>query len=112
MVDAPRFDGDTTRLCGLSNGLGSAVLPPVHKLNQAQLPDLTVIHRDGTTTAAKKGGDDLGYIGHKHLKGDKVVAFRDRRCNVIAPFVSAPGNRNESPSPHPDCARANPEPVV
>ena len=28
---------------------------------------------------------------------NKVVAFCDRNCNVIAPFVSAPGNRNESP---------------
>ncbi|WP_236072584.1 transposase [Paraburkholderia domus] len=68
----------------------------VHKLHQDQLLDLTVIHGDGTTTAAKKGGDNLGYSGHKHLGGDKVVAFCDRRCNVIAPFVSAPGNRNES----------------
>jgi hypothetical protein len=31
------------------------------------------------------------------VKGDKVVAFCDRHCNVIAPFVSAPGSRNESP---------------
>jgi len=31
------------------------------------------------------------------VKGDKVVAFCDRNCNVIAPFVSALGNRNESP---------------
>jgi hypothetical protein len=31
------------------------------------------------------------------VKGDKIVAFCDRNCNVIAPFVSAPGNRNESP---------------
>ena len=31
------------------------------------------------------------------MKGDTVVAFCDRNCNVIAPFVSAPGNRNESP---------------
>ena len=31
------------------------------------------------------------------MKGDKVVAFCDRRCNVIAPFVVAPGNRNEAP---------------
>jgi transposase len=68
----------------------------VHKLHQDQLLGLTVIHGDGTTTAAKKGGDNLVYSGHKHLKGDKVVAFCDRRCNVIAPFVSAPGNRNES----------------
>jgi len=31
------------------------------------------------------------------MKGDKVVAFCDRKCNVIAPFITAPGNRNESP---------------
>src|SRR6201995_1461102 len=44
-----------------------------------------------------KDGDTIGVNGHKTLKGDKVVAFCDRSCNVIAPFVSAPGNRNESP---------------
>src|SRR5450631_2116325 len=59
--------------------------------------DVSVIHGDGTTTAAKKGGDNLGFSGHKKVKGDKVVAFCDRNCNVIAPFVAAPGNRNESP---------------
>jgi hypothetical protein len=31
------------------------------------------------------------------VKGDKIVAFCDRRRNVIAPFVTAPGNRNELP---------------
>ncbi len=31
------------------------------------------------------------------MKGDKIVAFCDRHCNVLAPFVSAPGNKNESP---------------
>ena len=39
-------------------------------------------------------------MGRQHplkKKGDKIVAFRDRNCNVIAPFVKAPGNRNESP---------------
>ena len=59
--------------------------------------DTTVIHGDGTTTAAKKGGDNLGFSGHKHMKGDKVVAFCNRNCNIISPFVTAPGNRNESP---------------
>jgi transposase len=59
--------------------------------------DTAVIHGDGTTTAAKKGGDNLGFSGHNKVKGDKVVAFCDRHCNVIAPFVTAPGNRNESP---------------
>jgi hypothetical protein len=33
------------------------------------------------------------------VKGDKVVAFCDRNCNIIAPFVTAPSNRNESPLP-------------
>ena len=69
----------------------------VPKLHQADFLDATVIHGDGTTTAAKKGGDKIGFSGHKKVKGDKIVAFCDRRCNVIAPFVSAPGNRNESP---------------
>jgi len=69
----------------------------VLKLHEDELLDVTVIHGDGTTTAAKKGGDNIGFNGHKKLKGDKVVAFCDRNCNVIAPFVSAPGNRNESP---------------
>ncbi len=31
------------------------------------------------------------------MKGDKVVAIYDRNCNVIAPMVFAPGNKNESP---------------
>jgi hypothetical protein len=57
----------------------------VSRLKQEELIDIKVIHGDGTTTSAKKGG------------GDKVVAFCDRNCNVIAPFVAAPGNRNESP---------------
>ena len=69
----------------------------VLKLHADGRLDITVIHGDGTTTAAKKGGDNIGFNGHKKIKGDKVVAFCDRNCNVIAPFVSAPGNRNESP---------------
>ena len=66
------------------------------QLHRDNLLDITVLHGDGTTTAAKKGGDNIGFSGHKKVKGDKVVAFCDRPCNVIAPFVAAPGNRNES----------------
>jgi hypothetical protein len=73
------------------------LLGSVCRLHEDQLLDTSIIHGDGTTTAAKKGGDNLGFSGHKKMKGDKVVAFCDRNCNVIAPFVSAPGNRNESP---------------
>lgn len=69
----------------------------VLKLHKNNLLDTSIIHGDGTTTSAKKGGDNIGYSGHKHMKGDKIVAFSDRNCNVIAPFVTAPGNKNESP---------------
>jgi hypothetical protein len=66
-------------------------------LHQTGHLDTRVLHGDGTTTAAKKGGDNIGFSGHKKMKGDKVVTFCDRNCNVIVPLVSAPGNRNESP---------------
>ncbi|MBC8752186.1 MULTISPECIES: transposase [Paraburkholderia] len=69
----------------------------VFRLHGDHRLDTRIIHGDGTTTAAKKGGDNLGFSGHKKLKGCKVVALCDRNCNVIAPFVRAPGNRNESP---------------
>jgi transposase len=49
-------------------------LASVRRLQQDQLLDLSIIHGDGTTTAAKKGGDNLGFSGHKKLKGCKVHA--------------------------------------
>lgn len=76
---------------------GMIFVASVSRLHQEGLVDIKVIHGDGTSTAAKKGGDHLGFSGHKHCKGDKVVAFCDRNGNVIAPFIAAPGNRNESP---------------
>lgn len=69
----------------------------VLQLHHKEHLNISVIHGDGTTTAAKKGGDSLGFSGHKQFKGDKVLAFCDRRCNVIAPLIAAPGNRHESP---------------
>ncbi|EQC00799.1 transposase tnpA [Photorhabdus temperata subsp. temperata M1021] len=69
----------------------------VSLLHQGGMLDLAVIHGDGTTTAAKKGGDNIGFSGHKKMKGDKIVAFCDRNCNVLAPFVTAAGKQNESP---------------
>lgn len=65
-------------------------------LQDKGLLDLCVLHGDGTSTIAKKGGDCLGYSGHKHFKGEKTVAFVDRNCNVISPFTKAAGNRHES----------------
>jgi len=69
----------------------------VLKLAQNNLIDLSVLHGDGSSHAAKKGGDNLGYSGHKHFKGEKVVAIVDRNVNIITPFTMAPGNKHESP---------------
>lgn len=69
----------------------------VSTLDRLGLLDISIMHCDGTTTVAKKGGDNIGFSGHKKMKGDKVVAICDRNCNVIAPILAAPGNRNESP---------------
>jgi hypothetical protein len=65
--------------------------------HQHDLLDPSILHGDGSTTMAKKGGDRLGFSGHKHMVGEKVVAFSDRNCNVISPMTIAPGNRHEGP---------------
>ena len=39
--------------------------------------DLSVLHGDGTHTVAKKGGDGIGYSGHKHQQGETVIAIID-----------------------------------
>ena len=54
----------------------------VLKLHQDNRLDISIVHGDGTTTAAKKGGDNIGFNGHKKVKGDKVVAFCEWHCNV------------------------------
>lgn len=80
-----------------ANGsLAAAFEKSVSLLQQNELLDTSILHGDGTSTAAKKGGDNLGYSGHKHFKGEKIVAFTDRNANIISPFVTAPGNRNET----------------
>jgi len=68
----------------------------VHMLHANNLLDVSVLHGDGSSSPAKKGGDGIGYNGHKHFKGEKIVAIVDRNVNVIAPYVQAPGNKNES----------------
>jgi hypothetical protein len=47
----------------------------VVRLERAPSSDITIVHGDGITEAAKKGGDNIGLSGHKKVKGDKVVAF-------------------------------------
>ena len=54
--------------------------------------DLNVLHGDGTNTVAKKGGDGIGYSGHKHQKGGRIPAIIDNNGFVLAPLPVAPAN--------------------
>lgn len=44
----------------------------------------------------KKGGEGLGYSGHKHQKGLKELVIVDNNGFVIAPLVIAPVNRHDA----------------
>ena len=56
--------------------------------------DTSVLHGDGTNTWPKKG-DGLGYSGHKHQKGDKVIAIIANNGYVVAPVPMAPVNETD-----------------
>jgi hypothetical protein len=56
----------------------------VLKLEQDDLLDTTGMHGDGTNVG-KKGAGNIGFSEHNKAKGDKVAAFGDRQCDVIAP---------------------------
>ena len=45
--------------------LDSIFIGSVAALQEHDHLDISVIHGDGTTTAAKKGGDNIGFSGHK-----------------------------------------------
>lgn len=65
----------------------------VKLLHQKGKLDLSLLHGDGTNTVAKKGGQSIGYSGHKHQKGDKIVPIGDNAGNILAPMVLAPVNQ-------------------
>jgi len=52
--------------------------------------DLSILHGEGTDTVAKKGGDGIGYSGHKQQKGEKILAIIGNNGFVLAPVPAAP----------------------
>jgi transposase len=58
--------------------------------------DLNVLHGDGTNTVAKKGGDGIGYSGHKHQKGEIILAIIDNNGFVLAPLPVVPANEADT----------------
>ena len=59
----------------------------VKQLHEAGLLDLCVLHGDGSNTVAKKGGDGIGYSGHKHQKGEKIMAIVEGAASKAANLV-------------------------
>jgi len=67
----------------------------VNHLHDRGFLDLSVLHGDGTNTAAKKGGDGVSCSGYKHQKGEKIMAIVDNNGYVLAPFPVAAVNVND-----------------
>ena len=76
--------------------LYQAFIPSVRHLAEQHHLDLRVLHGDGSNTVAKKGGDGIGYSGHKHQKGEKVIAIVDNNGFVLAPLPVAPVNEADT----------------
>src|ERR1700750_3311455 len=61
--------------------LDQAFIASVRHLAEQHHLDLSILHGDGSNTVAKKGGDGIGYSGHKHQKGgDCSRLVRARVC--------------------------------
>ena len=76
--------------------LEQAFIASVGHLSEHNQLDLSVLHGDGTNTVAKKGGDGIGYSGHKHQKGEKVIAIIENNGYVLAPLPVAPVNEADT----------------
>jgi hypothetical protein len=73
-----------------------ALVASVGHLSEHNPLDLSILHGDGTNTVAQTGGDGLGDAGHKHQKGEKVIAIMDTNGDVLAPLPVAPVNEADT----------------
>jgi transposase len=76
--------------------IAAAFIASVGHLSEHQQLDLSVLHGDGTNTVAKKGGDGIGYSGHKHQRGEKIMAIIDNHGYILAPVPVAPVNEADT----------------
>jgi hypothetical protein len=79
-----------------AGSLEHAFIASVRHLSDHHQLDLSILHGGGTNTVAKKGGDSIGYSGHKHQKGEKVIASIDNNGYVLAPLPVAPVNHADT----------------
>jgi hypothetical protein len=76
--------------------IATAFIASVGHLSEHHQLDLSVLHGDGTNTVAKKGGDSIGYSGHKHQRGEKIMAIIDNHGYILAPVPVAPVNEADT----------------
>jgi hypothetical protein len=76
--------------------LDQAFIASVRRLAEHHHLDLSILHGDGTNTVAKKDGDGIGYSGHKHQTGEKIIAIVDNNGYVLAPLPVAPANEPDT----------------
>jgi len=76
--------------------LDQAFIASVRHLAEQHHLDLSILHGDGSNTVAKKGGDGIGYSGHKHQKGEKIIAIVENNGFVLAPLPVAPVNEADT----------------
>ncbi|MBB5421600.1 hypothetical protein OKW33_006497 [Paraburkholderia atlantica] len=75
-----------------SDGCLDAVLEAsVFRLHGDDRLDTRIIHGDGTTTAAKKGGDNLGFSGSIQRYVDQYNLINARSCGRPPPIPSSQG---------------------
>jgi hypothetical protein len=67
----------------------------VRQLNETGALNLSILHGDGTNFIAKLGSDLKGYSGHKHQKGNKIVAIQDNAGNILAPMTVETVNQSD-----------------
>lgn len=78
------------------DSLMQAFIASVRHLAEHHHLDLSILHGDGTNTVAKKGGDCIGYSGHKHQKGEKIIAIVENNGFVLAALPVAPVNEPDT----------------
>ncbi len=76
--------------------IATAFVASVEHLSEHNQLDLSILHGDGTNTVAKKGGGDIGYSGHKHQTGEKIIAIIDNNGYILVPVLVAPVNETDS----------------
>jgi hypothetical protein len=76
--------------------LDQAFIASVRHLAEQHHLDLSILHGDSSNTVAKKGSNGIGYSGHEHQKGEKVIAIVDNNGFVLAPLPVAPVNEADT----------------